>query len=172
MNTFEKFVSHPESRQRTIQEWSGRNLDRSQWANGIVEIIGLEEAPEFETDAEAKMVFLYAVDYLWEQDLREPAEAWAMVSARVENLKTKMPFSFRDAADVTNGSNLSAPKVVKKRKETNEQKIVRWLTENKERIGEMKPKAMFAEIEEEFGITVNSIRGVYYSLKRKGNLPG
>jgi hypothetical protein len=166
MTPYEKYITYPESLNRTVQDWSGKNYSVDRWANGLVETVGLAVAPSFDTVAEARMFFLYSLEPLFRGETDEPAVVWATISSKVEKMGKKMPWSLRD--DEENGeSKLSAPKVQKAKKKTGLDCATEWWLDNLKDLPGMTPKAIQDRMAKDCDLHRNSCRGIYYRLKKE-----
>lgn len=166
MTPYQKYITFPGSLSRTVQDWNGKDLSHDRWVNGLVEIVGLAEKPVFETVAEARMFFLYSLEYLFKGELVDPEEMWDTITRRVEVLEKAMPWMF---SDEPSESGLTGGKpVAKKTKKKTQQECARdWWLANLEDLPGMKPKEIQDQLSQECDIHRNSCRGIYYKLKKE-----
>jgi hypothetical protein len=171
-NLIDKFVEYPESRNRNDMYWADKKVSRSQCGIAVRDIIGLDDIPSFETDAKAKLYFRYAVDYLWVGEFSEPAEVWKVISKKVDELTTALPWTGKDEDPNTpNASSLTSTKEVKVKKKTQQECVREWWIENLESLKGESPKEIQDRFSEECDVHRNSARGLYYKLKKEYPIP-
>lgn len=165
-NLIDVYVVNAESRARNDMYWVEKEVSRDQCGIAVRDIVGLGSIPKFDTDAQAKLYFRYAVDYLWVGKFLEPVEAWKMVSAKVKKLTKSYPWSGLDGDPDEVVSKLSAPVEKNQRKVTDKERALKWFKENLESFEGLRPKQVQTRMSQELDIHENSCRGLYYFCKK------
>jgi hypothetical protein len=152
--------------------WADKKVSRSQCGIAVRDIVGLDDIPSFETDAKAKLYFRYAVDYLWVGEFSEPAEVWKVISKKVDELTTALPWTGKDEDPNTpNMFSMTSTKEVKVKKKTQQECAREFWIENLESFKGLKPKEIQNRMAEECDILPNSTRGLFYKLKKEYPIP-
>lgn len=169
MTPYEKYVTFPDSLNRTVSDWAAKDLSQDRWTNGIADIVGVEGL-SFSTNAEARKAFLYSLEYLYSGETNEPAVIWESIIAKVKTLGRKYPWALRDEDEFVDSA-LAPKKEVKPKRKTGLDCAINWWKENLTNLSGMKPNAIQKQMAKECNLHLNSCRGTYYRLKKEMPIP-
>lgn len=169
----EKYGANEISPTILVQSHSVRRWEKSQYENAVAEIIGIDPAPVFDTEAIAHKYFLYALmelHYVTHHDeVMVPEEAWTRIEGKMTVYRDKYPWAVRD--EELADSAIKPAEEKKKRKVPDKERAREWWIENHKDFGDLRPKQIQIRMSEELDIHFNSCRSIYGLLKREYPLP-